>query len=492
MKLSSSFLSRPVLPRRLAAAGKLRRAGCLAIVVIWSSSESLIRAQENAEPSVLTPRDSTAVDSGLDVAGQSETTLSIDLFSGEVAAILNDHCVACHGAKKTEGGYRLDSYQQLMEPGDSAEAPIVAGEPDASLLVQRIMESDPSQRMPPDGEALTAEQSQKIRHWIQTGAHADPTNHQLPLTALIPPLKYPPPPSSYPPIPLTAVAFSPDQRHVICSGHHELTIWDVASQKMVRRISNLGEKIFAIAVHPDSDLLAVACGEPGRRGEVRMIDYQTGNVLDVVTRANDAIWDVAFRPGRDEIAVASADLTVKIVQYKTKETLVSYASHADWVTALAFSADGSRLASASRDKSAKVFDLETGQMLISYAGHAHPVRGVMFTPDGTQLLTVGDDKKLHRWNVSDGKQAGVVGLEGVGFRISFHDGFAYVPTAAGKVHKIDLNNNNLTLSYSGHSDWVLSSAVAKDGRVVAGGQDGTVRIWSPDGNLLASWQSAPE
>lgn len=429
------------------------------------------------------------------VVESNDTIASADgspnLFRLDVAAILNDHCVACHGAKKTEGGYRLDSYQHLMQAGDSDEPPVVAGDPDVSVLVKRISEADASQRMPPDDDPLSAEEIDRIRLWIKAGARPGDSEPQRLLSSLIPPEIYPPPPNSYPPIPLTALAFSPEQEQVICGGYHELTIWDIGSQSLVRRIGNLGEKIFSIAVHPNGQLLAVACGEPGRRGEVRLIDYSTGEVLDVVARASDTIWDVAFRPGREEIAVASSDLTVKLIQFRTKELLKSYASHADWVVALAFSADGNRLVSASRDRTAKVFDLEAGQMLISYPGHARPVRGVCFSPDGTHVLSVGDDKKLHLWNISDGKRTAETSLEGVGFRIGQQSNFVFVPSASGKVYKIDANNNNLLHSFGGQCDWVLSTAIANDGRVVSGCQDGYVSIWAPDGTVIARWQAAP-
>ena len=40
-------------------------------------------------------------------------------FSNQVASILVDNCVACHGAKKAEGGYRIDTFEYLSKSGDS-------------------------------------------------------------------------------------------------------------------------------------------------------------------------------------------------------------------------------------------------------------------------------------------------------------------------------------------------------------------------------------
>ncbi len=50
-------------------------------------------------------------------------------FSRQIASIIVDNCVACHGAKKAEGGYRIDTFDYLSKSGDSGVMPIVAAKP---------------------------------------------------------------------------------------------------------------------------------------------------------------------------------------------------------------------------------------------------------------------------------------------------------------------------------------------------------------------------
>lgn len=412
-------------------------------------------------------------------------------FSADVAKILVDNCIACHCAKKSEGGYRLDNFQELMLPGDSSEIPVAAKQPDTSLLIQRISAADESVRMPPDSDPLAADQIAKIKSWITAGAAFDGKDPRQPLALVIPPQRYADPPANYAPLPLTAVAFSADGQQVICGGYHELTVWDATTGKWLRRISNLGQRVFAIALAPDNNLLAVACGEPGKSGEVRLVNYASGEIVGVVARSADVVLDVTFRPNREELAVAAADHSVRIINYKNFEQLRAYSSHADWVTAIAFSSDGNKLVSASRDKSAKVFDMESGQMIINYAGHGAAVRGVAFTADGTQVLSVGDDKRLHRWSIADAKKVAEVALEGEAFRLTRRDDFVLVPSASRRAIKIELASNKTVQTYAGHEDWVLSAAISADGRIVAGGLDGQAKIWSADGTLLTSWIAVP-
>ena len=116
--------------------------------------------------------------------------------------------------------------------------------------------------------------------------------------------------------------------------------------------------MYSIAFSGDGKSLAVACGEPGRIGEVRIIDWASGEVASVVGRSVDVDLDVAFRPGRDELAVAAADHSVRIVNYKTGDMVRAYSSHADWVTAIAFSVDGNNsISDIIQDNSESIFPL---------------------------------------------------------------------------------------------------------------------------------------
>ena len=219
------------------------------------------------------------------------------------------------------------------------------------------------------------------RKWIAAGGKFDGENASQSLALVIPPVQYADPPEVYgQAIPITATIFSPDGKLIVTSGYHELAIWNTEDAKLVRRIKNVGQRVFALAFSSDGQTLAVGCGEPGRSGEVRLVDFNSGEIKGVVARASDVVLDLAYRPGTNELAIASADSTIRIVNVETLQEIRTIASHADWVTAVAWSDDGTRLASASRDKSAKVYDGATGELLSSYLGHGAAVRGVSFSP----------------------------------------------------------------------------------------------------------------
>ena len=75
----------------------------------------------------------------------------------EVKPLLTEHCYRCHGTLKQKSELRLDTARFAIEGGSSGAA-VVPGEALSSLLLKRVGETDDDQRMPPEGEPLTANQ----------------------------------------------------------------------------------------------------------------------------------------------------------------------------------------------------------------------------------------------------------------------------------------------------------------------------------------------
>jgi mono/diheme cytochrome c family protein len=103
-----------------------------------------------------------------------EATSLASAYDAHVAPIFAANCVGCHGPEKQKGGLRLDSLAAL-ETGGSSGATVVAGDPDASLLIQRVeLPLDDYDHMPPeDAPQPSEEQLALLRWWIGAGANSD-------------------------------------------------------------------------------------------------------------------------------------------------------------------------------------------------------------------------------------------------------------------------------------------------------------------------------
>ena len=98
-------------------------------------------------------------------------------FAREVRPILSNNCFHCHGPddknRKGNGdkGLRLDTEEGAFAALDGSFA-LVAGHPEKSTLLQRILSTDTDEVMPPPktGNKLSKAEVDLLRRWIQEGA----------------------------------------------------------------------------------------------------------------------------------------------------------------------------------------------------------------------------------------------------------------------------------------------------------------------------------
>ena len=95
-------------------------------------------------------------------------------FNRDIRPILTDKCMACHGpdAETVEGDLRLDRRREATRLREDGSAAIVPGDPDRSVLIERILTSDPDDIMPPPKthKPLKPAERELLRRWIAQGA----------------------------------------------------------------------------------------------------------------------------------------------------------------------------------------------------------------------------------------------------------------------------------------------------------------------------------
>src|SRR5438477_11183993 len=63
-------------------------------------------------------------------------------FKRDIAPVLLSNCLACHGPKKSEGGYRIDTFERLTAAGDSTQPGFVKKDLEGSRACRRITSTD--------------------------------------------------------------------------------------------------------------------------------------------------------------------------------------------------------------------------------------------------------------------------------------------------------------------------------------------------------------
>ena len=99
------------------------------------------------------------------------TRAQLDFFESKVRPVLANNCYKCHSTKaeKVKGGLLLDSREGLLKGGDTGPA-IVPGDPEKSLLLKAVRQTDPDLAMPPKGDKLSDQQIADLTAWIKMGA----------------------------------------------------------------------------------------------------------------------------------------------------------------------------------------------------------------------------------------------------------------------------------------------------------------------------------
>ncbi len=105
-------------------------------------------------------------------------------FNRDIRPILSRRCFKCHGPDENarEVDLRLDRREVAVDSGA-----VVPGNPDESLIMERITSNDPDLRMPPAGDLLSAKEIQMLGAWIESGAgYERHWSYQRPVVAVRP------------------------------------------------------------------------------------------------------------------------------------------------------------------------------------------------------------------------------------------------------------------------------------------------------------------
>jgi WD40 repeat protein len=310
-----------------------------------------------------------------------------------------------------------------------------------------------------------------------------------------------------PKVPVTALAFSPDNKLLASGGYKEVALWNAADGKLLRKLGGLSGQVRALAFAKDNRTLAVASGVPGRSGTVVLLDLDTGATTPI-EQSKDEMLAVAYSADGKWLATGGTDTIVRVWNLGTQAPPLELKGHTDWISGLAFSPDGRLLASSSADRSARIWKTETWKEAFQLPVQiTEPISGVAFATEGDFLaFTVGgpDERSVRVWRT----QAAFTEIDSsrpnarnqlmqtrpmdtgacMPLAVTFVKALPHSRMVVGctdKTVRVMGPGGNTFATATGHTDWVYSVAASPDGsRLASGSGDGTVKIWGPAGRLL--------
>ncbi len=429
----------------------------------------------------------------------------------DVRPILRKHCIACHSTKNLKepdvsGGLALDNYEAVRK--GSKQVVIQPGKSSDSLLVKMLLLADEDKRMPLGATPLPPDKIALIRHWIDAGAKEGqkPDTLSAPVagttrrrpsrkldialtTNAVPPKgvlgKSAPAKLELilkvgPLAPVTAVAFSPDGRLLATGSYRQVTIWDLATARPVKTLSNVLAAVNDVRFSPAGRLLAVAGGQPSAKGDLRLYQVADWKLLATLGGHDDVVFSVAFSPDGKHLASASFDKTVRIWDLAGHRVERVLTGHSDIVYAVAYGPDGKWLVSSSKDRSVKLVETATGKSRFTFSGMNQDVLAVAVSPDGKRIVSSGYDTGLYWWNPQSGARVRVQPGHGVAVHeLCFsYDGKLVASAGADKTVRLWNGENGAPLRTLAVGAIVYAVSISPDGKLIASGSfDGLTRLW---------------
>ena len=303
-----------------------------------------------------------------------------------------------------------------------------------------------------------------------------------------------------------SAVFSADGKRVAAGDGHRLRVWDVATGRTIRTLLGHSGDVTCLAFSPDGARLVSASYFDGT---VRLWDVEAGREVRPLG-GHVAVAALAFRP--DGKRVVSAGREGLKVWDATADEAESRGGDAAWcfdgrpgeVRGVAFSADGGRMVSAASDGSVELWDVAARRLVRTCqapAGENARLSAAAIRPDGTQAAACGEEA-IRVWDTADGRllhtleRGEAMHLESVAYSA---DGKRLVGAGLDAVQVWDadteqrigvlrdepqedkpgppfVDNDPLSSLLPLSTDFV-SAAFSPDGKRVAAGAYGVVRVW---------------
>ncbi len=237
---------------------------------------------------------------------------------------------------------------------------------------------------------------------------------------------------------------------------------------------------YAVRHSPDGRTLVIG----GQEHVLRVFDLASHRVIARLTGHSSTITGAAFLPD-GTLVTGSLDRTVRLQEPREPPQRPAPASHATRVHGVSFSPDGHLLATASEDRSARVWDVAAGAPRLVLSGHTDTVWETAFSPDGKTLATSSGDRSVRLWDVATGEElARLSGLGGPAYGLDFSSDGKLL--AAGSVDRTvrvwDVAARRELQRLTGHTGRVYGLRFSRDAaRLASGGLDGSLRIWRTQG-----------
>lgn len=275
---------------------------------------------------------------------------------------------------------------------------------------------------------------------------------------------------------ITSVSIHPDGTLVAAAGDdHVIRLWDLHEEAWVGRLTGHQDWVRAVQFSPDGNTL-VSCGNDCH---VILWDMKTRAPKRTVAAGGQAMDTVTFSHTGRWVATAGFGREIRILDITGDSARQFLETDCHDIRTLAISDGDQYLAAGGRDGIIRLWNLETRQLTHQMNSHQQRVRAMTFAPNGEQIISGGEDGRVRIWNWQTAEQAAELPRLPCKVMALVMCGEQILATAGSDnlVRLWDLTNREELIQMSGHTGSVVALDY-RDGTLVSGGFDTSLRVWT--------------
>ncbi|MCA9215200.1 MAG: WD40 repeat domain-containing protein [Planctomycetales bacterium] len=277
---------------------------------------------------------------------------------------------------------------------------------------------------------------------------------------------------------VTALRIHPNGKWMVTAGDdHVVRIWDINRGTELRRLSGHTDWVDAATFSPDGNLLATA----GKDHRLLLWDLTTGKRTAMVPPGDTAISAIAFSRSGSKLAIVGFDRSIQIYDVEHQTLMRALPAPCRDMRCIEFSPDDRLIAGGGRNGKLAVYDVPSGKQLALLDAHRQRIRAICFDTDNEQVVTAGEDRYLRAWDTKTFELNAELNSDKSKpmSMVSVGPGIIATGGSDNNISIWNLTTMKRQRVLRGHTGSVVALDT-KDGLLVSGSFDATVRVWSVD------------